>query len=283
MTNWQPLHGVDPRRLREARVQAHYATQWLARIARAFVPPQPDDGHTSLIWTEALGGMVTQPMTDGSRVGLDIRKLTFLLVEPRTGMPVLSLPLNGRSDTEAREWVGQKLTARGLDPHALDGPSPYELPPHPIAEGGTYDAEENTDGLTELRFWFANAAISLVPIRQRMSDRQFTASPLRCWPHHFDLATLISFPVKAPNTTAYIGVGLDPGDDYYDEPYFYVTLHPRPDESALPRLPTIGHWHTKNFVGAIAPATKILATKEPQAETELLLQTAIDTAINLLR
>jgi len=46
--DWMPLRGVNQRRLSEARLQAHYAVQWLARAARAYVPPQPDDEHTNL-------------------------------------------------------------------------------------------------------------------------------------------------------------------------------------------------------------------------------------------
>ena len=41
----RPLHAIDKARLSEARLQAHYAAQWLARAARAYVPLQPDDGH----------------------------------------------------------------------------------------------------------------------------------------------------------------------------------------------------------------------------------------------
>src|SRR5262249_12870882 len=157
----------------------------------------PDDGHTSLIWTESLGGVVTQPMTDGSRLGLNIPGLTLVLLDSRSGVPAQPFPLNRQSDGKAREWIGQKLAARGIDPKALDSPSPYELPLHSIAKGVAYDAEGNADGLTKLCCWFANAAISLAPLRQRMGERKLTASPVRCWPHHFDLATLISFSAKA--------------------------------------------------------------------------------------
>jgi len=282
-SSWQPLRGLGPRRLREARLQAHYATQWLARVARGFIQPQPDDGHTSLEWTQPLAGLVTHPMTDGSCVGVNIPNLTLVFLESRNRAPVQSLPLNGRSDAQVHEWLGQQLCARGLDPRALDAPSPYEMRSHPIAEGVAYDATGNADGLTELRSWFANGVCSLAPLQQDMKERKLTASPLRCWPHHFDLGTLISFPAKALGTTAYVGVGLEPGDDYYDEPYFYVTLHPKLDESGLPPLPAIGHWHTKDFIGAIAPANKIFASKNPQAETEMLLHSAVNAAINLLR
>ena len=36
-SDWMPLGGIDQRRLSEARLQAHYAVQWLGRAARAYV------------------------------------------------------------------------------------------------------------------------------------------------------------------------------------------------------------------------------------------------------
>ena len=46
-SDWRPLRGIGQRRLSMARLQAHHAAQWLARAARAYVPSQPDDGHTN--------------------------------------------------------------------------------------------------------------------------------------------------------------------------------------------------------------------------------------------
>ena len=55
-SDWVTLSDVDQRRLGEARLQAHHAIQWLARVARAYVPPQPDDSHTSMDWDGDAGG-----------------------------------------------------------------------------------------------------------------------------------------------------------------------------------------------------------------------------------
>src|SRR5262249_7419760 len=51
-----PLRGFDRRGWGGPRLQAHHAVQWLARAARAYIPPQPDDEHTNLGWDGALGG-----------------------------------------------------------------------------------------------------------------------------------------------------------------------------------------------------------------------------------
>ena len=54
-------------------------------------------------------------------------------------------------------------------------------------------------------------------------------------------------------------------DEYYDEPYFYVSLHPAPHATMLPGLPEVGHWHTDDFTAAITTASKILAAKNQAA------------------
>ena len=54
--NWQTVPRANFMYLHAARLQAHYAVQWLARASRAYVKPQPDERHTSLGWDDAFGG-----------------------------------------------------------------------------------------------------------------------------------------------------------------------------------------------------------------------------------
>src|SRR5262245_55157858 len=109
--DWRPVRGVDFRKLHDARLQAHYAAQWLARAARAYVPAQRNDVHTSFGWDESLEGLTTHPLPDGTRIGLRIADLTLAVLgaEPQT------LPLDGRAEAEVRAWLGRQLAARGLD------------------------------------------------------------------------------------------------------------------------------------------------------------------------
>ncbi len=55
---WQTVPRLSFYFLHDARLQAHYAAQWLARAARAYIPPRPHDGHTNLGWDDAFGGLV---------------------------------------------------------------------------------------------------------------------------------------------------------------------------------------------------------------------------------
>lgn len=279
--DWRPVGTADLRALREARVQAHYALQWLARTARAYIPARPDDSHTNLGWSEGLDGFTTHPLPDGTRLGLSISLLTLTLVDANNRRPTpLSLP--GRTDGDARAWLGESIQAIGLDPAALDAPSPWEMPAHPIATGGTYDAASLADARNALAAWFANADRSLNRIGDGAVAKGLTATPVRCWPHHFDIATLMLLEGGDPEHARSVNAGLSPGDGSYDEPYFYVSPWPYPGAGKLPPLPAPGHWHTQGFLAAVAPASRIVAATDRQRAAEAFLHAAVAAAIAAL-
>ena len=173
------------------------------------------------------------------------------------------------------------MSARGLDAKALDQPFPYELSVHPIAKGGAYRTAENAKGLATLAAWFGNANAALGRIREAHNKGKLQASPVRCWPHHFDLATLILLDGD-PEKGRSVNVGLSPGDGSYDEPYFYITPWPYPERAKLPALPPIGLWHTVGFTAAVALASSILESTDPQKESEAFLDAAVEGAIKAL-
>jgi len=87
-------------------------------------------------------------------------------------------------------------------------------------------------------------------------------------------------PMRCPRRTT--GVGFSPGDDFYNEPYFYVSLYPGPDVAALPPLPAIGHWHATPFTAAIARARRIVEAEDQKREVEAFLHAAVEIAIKAL-
>src|ERR1700730_13205119 len=149
-SDWRPLRGMDQHRLSLARLQAHHAAQWLARAARAYVPPQPDDGHTNLSWNDTLGGFTPHRLKDGERLSLRFADLTLVLHGDERTVPIQSFSLDGRTDAQARLWLGEQLGARGLDARALDTPSPYEISAHAVTKGAAYGVADLADALVEL-------------------------------------------------------------------------------------------------------------------------------------
>lgn len=272
---WQPIRDFDQARLRAARLQAHFAIQWLARMSFAYVPAQPADFHSTLGWDDALGGLMTFAMPDGSTLGLQFGDLTLALM-PASGARSL-FALHGRRNADVRAWLGPHMTARGLDPAALDKPLPYKLPESEIGSTEPYAAAENALGLREHILWFSNCNAALVSAIDKHVPRQLNAPPVRCWPHHFDLDSLVT--IKPGHTT---GVGYEPGDHYYDEPYFYVSLNPQRDLATLPAPPAIAHWHGHKFTAAIATASRIVHAPDQGAAVEEYLRFSIEMAFKVL-
>jgi hypothetical protein len=280
--HWRLISGVDQRRLKDARLETHYAMQWLARFARAYFPPQPDDGHASMEWDHSFNGFDTQPLNNGMLMSSEIGNLLLMLRDSQGGAAE-GFSLDGQTNMCLRQWLGEQLSARGLDPNLLDASSPYTIPAHAISQGGAYSVASIEDALGELTTWFANGDVVLRDIRRQMISNQLSVGPVCCWPHHFDLATLATLPIRSAEKIGYIGVGLSPGDEYYEEPYFYISLSPQPEPATLPNLSPLGHWHTHEFTAAIALAHKIVGAKEQEMHTREFLRHSVITASQLLK
>jgi hypothetical protein len=279
---WRPLRAIDQIRLHEARLQAHFAAQWLARAARGFIHPRHDDSHTSMRWESATDRFETYPLNNGTWLSLRITNLMLTLHDADGMSRAEPMSLNQRSNKEIRQLLGEQINARKLDPSCLDGRSTYEMPAHPIARGAEYDASASSDALVELAAWFSNAEHLLSQIQKKLTARHLAASQVRCWPHHFDIASLTKLSRYKAGHAVYIGNGLSPGDEYYDEPYFYISAYPKPDTAALPTLPMIGHWHTHEFVAAVLPAHRVLAAKHQEADTAEFLHGAAESVLKIM-
>ncbi len=256
--DWRSVGAVDPRKLGDARHQAHNAVQWLARIARSYIEPADDDGHIALDWTGEDDALVTHEIAPG--LVLEFRIPEMVLQFKESGKRVSHpLALEERSPAMVEAWLLVELLHRGVDREKLSKDLPYTIAGLMTGDAVDHSHQANEDALKELSNWYANAVLVLGQIRNEYASLEPGPSPVRCWPHHFDIATLISLEKGNSEKARSIGVGLSPGDGHYGEPYFYVTPWPYPDSNNLPDLPDGGHWHTKEFVGAILPASEIIA------------------------
>ena len=126
----------------------------------------------------------------------------------------------------------------------------HPLPANPLADGAAFDVADRRAELAELERWLANADHAL----HEAVAGDAAASPVRLWPHHFDIATLVDLGEGGRS----INLGLSPGDDTYPEPYFYVSPWPYPEPRAPTALPH-GHWHDEGFFAAVLTAEELLA------------------------
>lgn len=273
---WQPVRPEEAAKLTDSRLQLHHAAQFCASAGISFLPHLPDDSHVALEWVPALGGLFSHliPARSPFRVGVRPVKLALLMVDDEN-KPIAEYRLHGRTITDTRDWIRAQVKALGADGSRYTLARHYEIPRHDVAIGESFDASEGSH-FEQLSKWLGNGTALLGSATRSARG----ASELRCWPQHFDISTRIK---TSPGRT--IDVGLEPGDGYYDEPYFYVSMNPPP---AAPRTRSrplwgSGTWHTYEWIGAVLCGSRLGAAASQERQIREFLDSAISACRTLLR
>lgn len=278
--SWDQLGKIDPKALWEARLQAHHAVQWVARAASANIMPMPGDTQSNLGWDGDKGAFISHELRGRSetlRVGLAVGTMTLIVL--RDAAVIEQFVLDGQRHADAGVWLDRILSAAGLS-LASGAALSYAIPAHPVGDGAAYRSGPQRGEFAALANWFACADDILGAIRGTLP--QGAASPVRCWPHHFDIATLWTVGDGDAETAPSVGIGLCPGDGYYAQPYFYVAPWPSPAPEKLPPLPPPGDWHTSEFIGAVLTGEAIIALPDRATRTRQFLDAAVNVAQHLV-
>lgn len=279
--NWRAAGAVEPLQLTDVRLQLHWAAQPVMAFADCALEHVSDDSQANLGWRGGIEAMVGRQRPDGLSAGLRIPDMT-LLVFDEGGAIADSVSLEGQTIDSAVLWLEEAVATRsGGSPDRPIRIRDYEMPAHPVATGAVF-AVGNPPAFAELARWFANGNLLL----KELTSSDGGWAEVRCWPHHFDLGTVISLESSGDASSGRsIGVGLSPGDTSYPEPYFYVNPYGLADPPADRRaLESGAHWHTEGWFGAVLTATAIVANpgESQRSAVSSFLHGAVDAARNLL-
>lgn len=253
IAGWETVGVVDPKSLKNARVEAHWAAQIIGGTGEAVVPAEPDFSHTSMEWLNEHRVLAGQLTAERARVGLRLADMSLIVL--KKDEVAASLQLAGKTLADALGWTIAELEMIHGSFETKPAIPTYEMPEHPVGNGAAFGPPDSA-ALEELARYCANA----FRFESIVGNRTLGASPVRCWPHHFDIATLITLdpPGTDPEDARSIGFGMSPGDASYDEPYFYINPWPFPEtRDSNPELEGGGHWHTEGWFGAVLPASSI--------------------------
>lgn len=216
---WTRLGSVPPADLHDTTLQLHWATQFIAAAGQSFADPKDDDSHRAMTWDANRHAFIGEPFTGGYpfRVAVRPADLVLQLVD-QTDEPLGSLPLVGVTMQEGYEWLATGLAHYMGGLPELGRPD-FELPEHPVANGAPF-SDGRDDELRVLSALFRSAAGLL----EALAAPDESASEVRCWPHHFDIATLVTIEAgEDAHSSKTIGIGMAPMGGSYDGWYWYVT------------------------------------------------------------
>jgi len=270
MTQWTRVGLTDPCTLTTERTMLHHAVQVLAAFGQALVTPRDDDSHRATRWDPATRGFRSDPSADG--IDAVISLVPFRLEVWRSGRPMDGVGLDEMTPEAALAWLRTTLRRETADPRLELSFPDWDIP---ACEGDGGALQVSEAAREEMSRWYDNAHRLLT----RIADRTTGASEVRCWPHHFDIATLVTYPAERRDAEPrYTGIGLSPGDRDYPQPYLYVNAWPAPDADALRPLEGPGHWHTDGWTAGVLPAERIVELDDPEAQCELV-DGFLDTAL----
>ena len=119
----------------------------------------------------------------------------------------------------------------------------------------------DTEACAALTDWFAFGTVVLAELLER--NPGLDPEPIRLWPEHFDVATVLGS--EADNHRA--NYGASPGDADHHEPYLYVSLW----DQSISGDP----WDSTSFVGAELAYAEILVAEDHLAAGLAFLETRI--------
>lgn len=239
---WIRAEDLAPPDLASARVQLHHALQLVADAGRKL----GFDGDTEfLAAVQGLGTDFSRGSDGPFRVALGIADFA-LHVTDRDGASTQDFPLEGKTYAEGVAWLKKTLDGLGADGAKITGKTPYDIPPHKVADGAPF-APPPPAVWRKLAAYYANAWRVLTYLSEITPD----CSAPRC-----SSETLAYEGRLSPIEDVELAIGFRPGDELRDEPFHYVAILPRPkigeDEiDELDELEGGGEWVDDDWFGAV--------------------------------
>jgi len=221
--------------------ELHIASQYLAAAGISYVEKKPDDSHTNLGWDSQNKRLTSHALnSEGVRLGLAYEEFSLVLL--KGDKEISTFPLPNQNHRQVIDWINTQLSSIGLTEAYI-----YEF----HYETGY---EEMTDEyvFTHYSKPEIDDVIKRLTIGQSTFERFLITneleSPIRVWPHHFDLGiyTLIS-------KNLFMGGGLAIADSISADFYFYASGYLNGESMGSEGFATLssGEWGEGGFNGAV--------------------------------
>ncbi|MBV6639223.1 MAG: hypothetical protein KI791_00835 [Cyclobacteriaceae bacterium] len=279
--DWRPFHQIDVSRIANARAQLHVAIQNVSAVGRRFLGDSKSDRNATLFWIPGLSRMAGH-WVEGNikfRSSISLEDFNIYLVDERVNT-ISSFEVRGSNHRKIMLWLEEQIGKLGLSAGELAIKLPYQLKEYPQLNGAPFDLDDD-EAMEELGKYYHNSFLVLRELKKKLEWKQ----EIQIWPHHFDIAISIILKDSGdPETDTLITLGMMPGDDSNDEPYFYVSTWPHVHTSKMKPLHAPGKWIEEDWTGAILKLDELEAfkTEDQQGQLSNFYETAFLSLIQPL-
>lgn len=275
---WRQMLQLEPEHIRETKALMHQAIQNVAAVGRKFLPKSKNDVNASLIWVPGLSRMAGQWVTGevDFRSSLSIEKFEVFLVDKKV-TTLASFQLEGKTYRQLMVWLEEQIGKLGMPAADLTMNLPYEIPNHPVREGSVFQLA-HARAAVEFSKFYHNTYIILRKIKKQFESQ----NEILIWPHHFDIAlSILIKDTGDPETDTIISFGMSPGDENFENPYFYVNTWPHVDTSQCAKLSNNALWVSEDWTGAIM-LSKHIYEADQQKRLEMFYEESSEQLIQML-
>ena len=276
---WIPFVSVDPEEIRNVRAQLHLSVQNVAAVGSEFLSESEGDENAVLSWVPGLRRMAGKWVQGdiSFRSSISLEEFKIYLVDEKV-MTLAEFALQNSNTTQLMIWLEEQIGKFGLQAKNLTMNLPYQLPASVLEKGNPFDinSERNT---RELSKYYHNTYLLL----REFKDHHGVDTTINIWPHHFDMALdILLKDTGDPETNTQIALGMSPGDDQFENPYFYVNCWPHANTEAFSKLSNHAIWISEEWTGAVMLSKHIRSADKQEEMLRTFYQEASETLIEAL-
>ena len=273
--HWWELAGHDSADLAQAWAQAHHAIRLAGIVGKSWASPRGDGQHAAMTWFSGPGlldGLFASEPVSGDRPMRGVIRLwnlDLLLVE-ETGAEISKIELIGKTLSYARNWMIETVKQHAGDAKRAI-PENQPTPEQGVAVGVEFGGLSQMAHAELLRLYGNTASVL-----EQVSWTVDGASPVRMWPHSFELSTQVRLSAEDEMPPKLIVMGLAPPGKLSAGGYWYVAPWRTNVESksdSWNKLP-VGGWVTgKNELPiAVLPIGDVVESEDPDVQHDRLAQ-----------
>jgi len=267
--HWWELAGHDSADLAQAWAQAHHAIRLAGLVGKSWASPRGDGQHAAMTWYSGQGlldGLFASEPVAGDRPMRGVIRLwnLDLLFVEESGAPIDQTELVGITLNDARNWMIRAIEQQAGKPNRAV-PENQSTPEHPVAASAKFGGLSQMAHAELLRLYGNTASVL-----EQVSWTVDGASPVRMWPHSFELSTqvMLSKDEKMPPKLVVMGLAppgkLSAGGYWYVAPWRSNVVSEHDSWDTLP----VGDWVTgKNELPiAVLPIEDIVESEDPAVQ-----------------